>query len=356
MHVTRSNSPRNTPCAFEVARSYVAGQPIESVVRNSDSVIFVLVRNNAKNRPKNLFASNCHIVANTHECRRLYKVTLIDTFRTAGTTGNQKCRLETTVTQPLRLLRPYRTLFLLALGLQTCLDFSGCFRDPNLRKQGFVEEGDQYFAQDKFREALLTYGRAIQIDPRLAAGHYKIAKCHLKLGNWASAFQELQRAIDLEPQNSSAHLDLGQLYLAGGRASEAKDEAKLILQSNAGDLGAQILLSDADGQLGDLKRALREGSDAVTLAPQNATVYLNLAGIQQRSGLFQEAEANLVKAKTLAPGTAIATMALSHLYETQKGWQDAEAEFRRSIDTPKESRPARSARGTVHRRGSTRLS
>lgn len=43
--------------------------------------------------------------------------------------------------------------------------------------------------------------------------------------------QELQRAIDLEPQNSSAHLDLGQLYPASGRASEAKDEAKLILQS-----------------------------------------------------------------------------------------------------------------------------
>lgn len=45
---------------------------------------------------------------------------------------------------------PYRTLFLLALGLQTCMDFSGSFRDPNLRKQGFVEEGDQYFAQEGF--------------------------------------------------------------------------------------------------------------------------------------------------------------------------------------------------------------
>jgi len=78
-----------------------------------------------------------------------------------------------------------------------------------------MEQGDRYFAQEKYPEALLTYERAVQIDARLVAAHYGIAKCHLKMSSWASAFQELQRTIDLEPQNWPAHLDLGQLYLAG---------------------------------------------------------------------------------------------------------------------------------------------
>src|SRR5712692_5464738 len=121
-----------------------------------------------------------------------------------------------------------RIALLLGVTVQVCFVLAGCFRDPNIRKQRFVEEGDRYFAQEKYPEALLTYGRALQIDPRFAAAHYKIAKCHLKLANWASAFQELRRTIDLEPQNLPAHLDLGQLYLAGSKTPEARDQAKLI--------------------------------------------------------------------------------------------------------------------------------
>jgi len=71
------------------------------------------------------------------------------------------------------------------------------------------------------------------------------------MGNWQSAFQELQRTVDLEPQNWPAHLDLGQLYLAGGKALEARDEAKSILQSNPSHLGALILLSDTETQMGN---------------------------------------------------------------------------------------------------------
>src|SRR6266702_3055544 len=160
------------------------------------------------------------------------------------------------------LLRPALLVSLLA---QICLVLFGCVRDPNVRKQKFEEQGDRYFAQEKFPEALLTYGRALQIDPKFAAGHYKVAKCQLKLANWASAFQELQRTTDLDPQNLPAHLDLGQLYLAGGRAPEAKDQAQLILRINPQDLGAQILLSDADAQMDNLRDALLEAADAVKM-------------------------------------------------------------------------------------------
>src|SRR5712692_2299781 len=148
-----------------------------------------------------------------------------------------------------------RTALLVGIVVQICFALPGCVRDPNIRKQKFVEEGDRYFAQEKFPEALLTYGRALQIDPRFAAAHYKIAKCHLKLANWASAFQELRRTIDLEPQNLPAHLDLGQLYLAGSKTPEARDQAKLILKSSPGDLSGQILLSAADAQMGNLQDA-----------------------------------------------------------------------------------------------------
>src|SRR5260370_32803821 len=65
-----------------------------------------------------------------------------------------------------------RTALVIGIMAQICLLLAGCLRDPNVRKQKFVEQGDRYFAQEKFPEALLTYGRALQIDPKFAHAHY----------------------------------------------------------------------------------------------------------------------------------------------------------------------------------------
>ena len=237
-------------------------------------------------------------------------------------------------------LRCHHSALLFAIILQACLVLTGCSRDPVARKQKFVAEGDRYAAQEKFPEALLTYGRALQIDPQSANVHYKIAKCHLKLSNWAAAYQELQRTIVVEPQNWNAQLDLGQLYLAGAKAAEAKDQALLILTGNPGDPGAQMLLSNADAQLGNMKDALREAANVVIAAPNNADAYVNLAVIQQRASAFGDAEANLLKARKLSPDSIAPAMALGTLYAVQERWGDAEPAFRSAIaNAPKNSAP-----------------
>jgi len=89
-----------------------------------------------------------------------------------------------------------------------------------------------------------------------------------------------------------------------------------------------------------LKAALEDAAEAVNLAPADTTVYLNLAGIQQRAGLLQAAEANLVKARTLSSNSIVPNMVLGNLYQAQKRWSDAEAEFRAAIATaPKDPAP-----------------
>jgi tetratricopeptide (TPR) repeat protein len=234
----------------------------------------------------------------------------------------------------------HRTVLFVGLILQVGLILTGCLRDPNARKQRFIADGDRYAAQEKYAEALLTYGRALQIDSKSADLHYKMAKCHLKLSNWASGFRELQFTIELDPQNSSARLDVGQLCLAAGRASDAKDQALTILKNHASDLGAEMLLANADAQLGNLQDGLREAVIAVSLSPNTADPYVNLAGIQQKVSAYADAEANLLKARKLAPDSIAPAMALGSLCATQKRWGDAEAAFRAAIGiAPKNAVP-----------------
>ena len=50
--------------------------------------------------------------------------------------------------------------------------FTGCSRDPNVRKQKYFDSGGKYFAEGKYREAAIQYSNAIQIDPRFAPVSY----------------------------------------------------------------------------------------------------------------------------------------------------------------------------------------
>ncbi|HKW34310.1 MAG TPA: tetratricopeptide repeat protein [Candidatus Acidoferrum sp.] len=232
-----------------------------------------------------------------------------------------------------------RALFIAAV-LPVCLVLAGCLLDPNARKQKFIAQGDRYVAQEKYPEALLTYGRALQIDSKSAEVHYKVAQCNLKMSNWASAYRELQRTLQLDPQNFGAQLNLGQLYLAGGRAADAKDLALTILKSKPDHVDVELLLAKSDAQLGNVQDALQEAARAVKMFPDNADAYVSFASIQQKASLFQDAEANLLKAGKLSPDSIVPAIALGNLYAAEKQWNNAAAAFRTAITiAPKNPNP-----------------
>lgn len=221
--------------------------------------------------------------------------------------------------------------------LSIALLAAGCSRDPNVRKVNFLHRGDSYFQKAEYREALISYARAIQIDPNYAEAYYKSAQCQLRLSNWQGAFQALSRTIQLQPGNWPAQLDLARLFLAGGGASQAKDTALLILKNNPSDVDARILLSNAEALLGDQAGALTSAQEAVANAPQRADTYTNLGILQERAGLFPEAESSLQRAHTLDSATLAPILALGKAYERQKRWTDAQRQYELGISTAPKS-------------------
>src|SRR5260370_40861196 len=145
--------------------------------------------------------------------------------------------------------------------LTASLIFSACSRDPNVRKQKFVAQGDAYFNAGKYPEAQISYSRALQIAPRYVVALYKSAQCSERVGNWNAAYNELLRTVDLDPQNWPAQLDLGKIFLGAGKPQEAKDRALLILHSNPKDADAQMLLSRSDAALGKQQAAFSDARD-----------------------------------------------------------------------------------------------
>src|SRR3984885_12790820 len=113
---------------------------------------------------------------------------------------------------------------LLACSLLTAL-CTGCSRDPNIRKQKYLDSGEKYAAEGKYREAVIQFRNAILIDSRFAHAHYDLSQAYLKLGDSNDAFQELTRSVELAPDNYRAHTDLVNL-LIGTRNPEYLKKAE----------------------------------------------------------------------------------------------------------------------------------
>src|ERR1700687_6456345 len=107
---------------------------------------------------------------------------------------------------------------------------TGCSRDPNVRKQKYLESGQRYFDKGQYREAEIQFENAIQVDSRFADAHYKLALAAMKLQQWPTAYQELCATVQLQPDQYAAHLDMANLLIMGRQFNDAKEHLDLLAQ------------------------------------------------------------------------------------------------------------------------------
>lgn len=102
-----------------------------------------------------------------------------------------------------------------------------CSRDPNVVKQKYLESGNRYFENGKYREAVIMYRNALRKDMRFGEAYYRLGLTHLRMGqaHWLDGVRALRRAADtLDNQpalRTEARVRLADtllgFYLADGR-------------------------------------------------------------------------------------------------------------------------------------------
>jgi len=225
--------------------------------------------------------------------------------------------------------------FLRALSFFALLAFLAvlvsCSRDPNVRKQKFFENGQNYFQQGKLDEAAIEFRSALGVDPAFADAHYQLALVLLRKQQWSRANQELGRVLDLQPENYSAHFEIARLLIAAGDFPQAQEHVDWLLKTSPNDArshGAAADLLAAQGRFGD---ALKEAQDAVTLEPTNGEWLTKLALIQLRSNQADAAEGNFKKATLLDPGAMAPRLMLANYYQARGRFAEAERQLLEAI-------------------------
>src|ERR1700674_5331112 len=79
------------------------------------------------------------------------------------------------------------------------LAFFSCQRDPDVRKRKYIEGGDKYFRNSKYREARIMYLSALKLDAKDGPAYYGLARAELKLNDLQKSMRALRRAVELLP-------------------------------------------------------------------------------------------------------------------------------------------------------------
>src|ERR1700688_4448430 len=215
---------------------------------------------------------------------------------------------------------------------------TSCSRDPNVRKQKYFESGQRYYAEGRYREAVIQFLNATQVDSTFAAAHYQLAQSYLKMQDWQHAYLEISRTLELQPDHYKAHADMANMLAADyastsnpGDLTSAKEHTDLLLakQPNAPD--THIAVANLLNAQQKYPEAVAELQKAIALAPDHGDSYLNLALVETKSGQFESAETNYKKAIELKAQGENPRMALAAFYQGRARYAEAEQQVQTVI-------------------------
>jgi tetratricopeptide (TPR) repeat protein len=226
-------------------------------------------------------------------------------------------------------MRAGRFIGTFLLALLICA--AGCSRDPNVRKQKYMESGNKYYEQGKFAEAAIQFANAVQVDPNFADAHYRLAETYARRQQWQQAFASLRKTVDLQPSNVKARIDLGNLLLASRNLDDARAEAEHVLAIDSNNADGHALMANILSASKQQPQALEEMQKAIAIAPGRSQLYQNLALLQVNSGDSAAGEQSLKKAAELDPKSSTPLIVLASLYERLNRFADAESSLRSAI-------------------------
>lgn len=203
------------------------------------------------------------------------------------------------------------------LVLAGVIALTACSKNPDVQKREYFERGNKYANAKKYREAIIEYRRAVQVDARFAEARYGLAKAYERVDDLQNAFSEYVRAADLLPGDTDLQLKTGTLLLTRGQFEDARARAQKVLDADPKNVDALLLVANATAGLKDLQGAMRQAEAAIKLNPTNSQTYATLGKLEMASGNAAEAERAFKRAIELAPSLTAPRLALANFYWSQ---------------------------------------
>ena len=234
---------------------------------------------------------------------------------------------------------------LFCLLLAATLLLAGC-ANPEKAKAEHVKKGDAYLKDSKFQEASLEFRNAIQIDDKLAAAHWGLARSYEGLGRLPEALEEMRKTTSLDPNNLEVRIRLGTYYMLGnqGRSeiiAEADRLAKEVLAKDSNHIEGHILMATVLFAQNQKDQAFAELNRAIELNPKRVESYLSLAKFYIANKEPEKAEQTFKQAFSVDGNSSVAYMEYGKFLVQSNRQAEAEAALRKAVEVGPNDRTAR---------------
>lgn len=244
--------------------------------------------------------------------------------------------------------------------------FAGC-STAQTKAERHIKAGDQFVVQGRNYAAAIEYLNAIKQTPESSVAYRKLGLAHLAAGDAGAAYRSFTKAVDLDPADNEPRLEAARLLLRANMNDLAHVRAEQVLERDPDNLDAQIIAARALARLRRTDEAIARLS-LVTDTKREAPAFVAVAEIKDRSGdvigaeraflraidadsklvearttyaafLLDEqraadAEAQLLKAREIAPDDELTNRALAAIYLATDRADAAEPYLQRAADRP----------------------
>lgn len=241
----------------------------------------------------------------------------------------------------------HRSLLVLLGLLALVLGTAGCNLDPHKAKLRYIENGDKYYAQGKFKEAILLYRNAIKKDPRYGPAYLKLGDAEAKRGTYREAAAAYRRAVDLltGADAETAAGKLSDIFLVAFSVDpkknaailpEVRDLARSVQAKNPNSFQGyrlQGFLALTDEKDPDrFKKAIEQFNKADGVRPKQAELLFALCQVLNQSGDWPASEAKARQILQDSPDYVPVYDFLIASYIRRNQLQDAEAILARKVE------------------------
>ncbi|MBK8742336.1 MAG: tetratricopeptide repeat protein [Betaproteobacteria bacterium] len=187
--------------------------------------------------------------------------------------------------------------------------------------------------------AIVSYRRALELDPQLDRAREGLATAHYELGN---ALNDLDRAdeaiasyrdaIRFDPGHVNAHCMLGNLLKEGGQLQDALGCYRRMVEIEPRSVLAYNNMGTVLGREGRLEEAAGCFRKAIEFSPSQADAYVNLGDMSIALGELDAAVASYTQALFLSPGSPVVQFALGNALFAQGKPDEAIVRYRSAIE------------------------
>ena len=233
----------------------------------------------------------------------------------------------------------------LCLLLAAVISLAGC-SNPEKAKAEHLRKGEAYLAEQKYQEASLEFRNAVQIDDKLGAAHWGLARAYEALGRGSEMVDELRKTVALDPNNLEARTRLGNYYLLSSKSNPelipmAEKLAKEILAKEPNNIEGHILMGSVLFAQNKKDEAFGELNHAIDLDPKRVESYLSLARFYQVTNDLAKAEEQFKRAVSVNPNSPLAHTEYGKFLVQTNHLPEAEAELKKGVEVGPTDRGSR---------------